>query len=148
MVLIRKATVSDIPVMIAISQHSFDVAWSAASFEAEFLKQHTRIYVYIKSEQPVAYLIIWLVKDEGEIVSLAVDRGYRNQGIASTLLNYMFRTHCNITKWYLEVAPDNVPAMNLYEKYYFRKIRVIKNYYGQDKDALQMKRTLNSELAS
>ncbi len=137
--MIRKATVSDMPMMLAISQRSFDVAWPAASFEAEFLKQHTRIYVYVKDEQPVAYLIIWVVQGEGEIVSLAVDKGYRNQGIASALLSHVFRLHRDIQVWHLEVAPDNTSAMNLYEKYNFRKMRVIKNYYGQNMDALQMK---------
>ena len=137
--MIRKATVNDVPMMLAISQHSFDVAWSAASFETEFLKQHTEIYVYVKDEQLAAYLIIWVMQNEGEIVSLAVNKGYRNQGIASALLSYIFKLHGNIKEWYLEVAADNITAINLYEKYNFHKIRVIKNYHGQDKDALQMK---------
>ena len=137
--MIRKATVNDIPAMLAISQRSFGVPWTDAAFDAEFLKQHTEIYVYIKDELLIAYLIIWIIKNEGEIVSLAVDKGRRNQGVASALLNHVFRIHDNIGEWYLEVAADNVPAMALYERYNFRKMRVIKNYYGQDKDALQMK---------
>jgi ribosomal-protein-alanine N-acetyltransferase len=127
------------PVMLAICQRSFDVTWSAASFEAEFLKEHTEIYVYVKDKQLVAYLIIWAMQSEGEVVSLAVNKGFRNQGIASELLAYIFRIHGNIREWYLEVATDNILAINLYEKYKFHKMRVIKNYYGQNKDALQMK---------
>jgi len=125
--------------MLAISQRSFDVAWTAASFEAEFLKQHTEIFVYVKDKQLVAYLIVWIIRGEGEIVSLAVDKGHRNHRIASTLLSYIFRLYGNIREWHLEVAKDNLPAMVLYEKYNFQKTRVVKNYYGQNKDALQMK---------
>ena len=137
--MIRRATLNDLPMMLAISQRAFDVVWSAALFETEFLKQYTEIYVYVKDKQMVAFLIIWIIEGEGEIVSLAVDKGFRNQGIASSLLNYLFKIHGDIKEWYLEVAADNISAVNLYWKYNFYKTRVIKNYYGQDKDALQMK---------
>lgn len=137
--MIRRATKSDLPVMISISQHSFETPWAVASFEAEFYKNYSHIYIYTYKEQPVAYLIVWDLKEEGEVVSLAVDKGWRNRGIAAALLKFAFENH-NVKTWHLEVDPKNNSAINLYEKYAFKKSRTIKDYYGQGKDAIQMNR--------
>ena len=129
------------PVLLGISQRSFNPAWSTASFEAEFYKIHSHIYLFSENEQPVAYLIIWDLKEEGEIVSLAVDKGWRNKGIGTKLLSFVFDTH-PVKAWSLEVDPDNGAAISLYEKHKFKRCRVIKDYYGQGKDAVQMTRKL------
>lgn len=127
------------PIMLGISQRSFDTPWSVTSFEAEFYKNYSHIYIYMKNDQPVAYLIVWDLQAEGEIVALAVDKGWRNKGIGSELLNHVFDMH-NTKIWHLEVDPANRAAISLYEKHRFKKNRVIKNYYGHGKDAIQMSR--------
>lgn len=138
--MIRKATLSDMPVLLGISHRSFDTTWSMASFEAEFHKDHAYIYIYTESSTSVAFLIVWDLGAEGEIVSLAVDKGWRNRGIASKLLRHAFLAHSNVEQWHLEVEPGNTPALSLYHKNGFVKQRIIKDYYAQGKDALQMDR--------
>ena len=136
--MIKRAHSVDLPVLLGISQRSFSTPWSAASFEAEFAKPFSFTYLYVK-EQPVAYLTIWVIADEGEIVSIAVDKGWRGKGVASALLNYAFSEY-RLKVWQLEVSEANKSAISLYHKFGFKKSRIIKNYYGQGRDAIQMRK--------
>jgi ribosomal-protein-alanine N-acetyltransferase len=137
---IREAQLSDLPTMLGISQRAFGTPWSKASFEAEFRKPYSRTYLYMRDEQVVAYLTIWIINDEGEVVSLAVDKGWRNKGFATQLLKYVFDNNAGLKFWHLEVAQDNDAALSLYRTHGFERMRVIKNYYGGGQDAIQMKR--------
>jgi ribosomal-protein-alanine N-acetyltransferase len=137
--------------MLGISQRSFTIPWSVASFEAEFYKDFSYLYIYTKeqgstiqlasSATAVGYLIIWDIQGEGEVVALAVDKGWRNRGIGSALLSFAIEAH-RVKVWHLEVDPVNSAAIGLYEKHGFKKNRVIRNYYGQGKDAMQMSREI------
>lgn len=140
--LIRRAEIDDMPAMFRISQHSFDIPWSQTSFEAEFSKQYSESYLYTQNSQVVAYLIIWAIQNEGEIVSLAVDKGWRGRGIGLKLLSHAFLLHREIKLWRLEVAEHNHVAQSLYEKCGFARVRLIKNYYGQE-NAVQMLKTVS-----
>ena len=139
--MIKRASSVDLPVLLGISQRSFSTPWSATSFEAEFAKPFSITYLYVKGEQPIAYLTIWVIDDEGEIVSIAVDKGWRGKGVASALLNYVF-SECRLKVWQLEVSETNKSALSLYHKFGFRKSRIIKNYYGQGRDAIQMRKEI------
>ena len=136
--MIRNALINDLPILLSISQRSFETPWSPASFEAELHKSFSKTYLFLDKEQPVGYLIIWVMENEGEIVSLAVDPGWRNKGIAKKLLEYAFSSYKIVKKWSLEVNPLNHNAINLYRKYKFERLRTIRNYYGQGKDAIYM----------
>jgi ribosomal-protein-alanine N-acetyltransferase len=129
---------------MGISQRAFETPWAVASFEAEFCKDHSYTYICTKhtksgQAQSVGYLIVWSVQDEGEIVVLAVDTGWRNMGIASSLLQFAFDVH-DVSAWHLEANAANAAAIALYEQHGFKKTRMLKNYYGQGKDAIQMSR--------
>jgi ribosomal-protein-alanine N-acetyltransferase len=140
--LIRKATVEDIPSLFSISYRSFETPWSLQSFQAEFFKSFSKIFVYLKNSVPVGYIVIWTLPDtnpnEGEIVSIAVEPGFRGNGIAAELLDYTLRKYHTITNWALEVDAENFVAINLYKKYKFTEKRVITDYYGKGHNAFLM----------
>lgn len=127
------------PALLGISQRSFNAPWSNASFEAEFLKPYSTIYLYEQGGTAVGYLIIWVIENEGEIASLAVDKGFREKGVAGTLMRNAFSEFENVKIWQLEVSQTNQAAISLYTNFGFKKMRVIQNYYGQGKDAIQMR---------
>ncbi|MDU3153939.1 MAG: GNAT family N-acetyltransferase, partial [Anaerococcus hydrogenalis] len=54
------------------------------------------------------------------------------QKIASYMLEHLINSSRNlkISKIWLEVSTKNIPAINLYEKFGFEKIRLRKNYYS------------------
>jgi ribosomal-protein-alanine acetyltransferase len=140
--LIRKATAEDIPSLFSISYHSFETPWSLQSFQAEFLKSFSKIFMYLDNSVPVGYLVVWTLPEEepseGEIVSIAVEPGFRGKGIAAELINYVIRKYHTVINWTLEVDARNIAAINLYKKYKFTKKRVITDYYGKGHDALLM----------
>lgn len=74
-----------------------------------------------------AILVYSLIYDRLEIDYIYVKEEYRGNGIASILLEYLFKKHgysCS-----LEVRVDNKEAINLYKKFNFEIVTIRKNYY-------------------
>ena len=94
--------------------------------------KHKRHFVYEKSGETVGFYIISKILDEVEIYTIAVDEKNRGQKIASYMLEHLINSSRNlkISKIWLEVSTKNIPAINLYEKFGFEKIRLRKNYYS------------------
>jgi ribosomal-protein-alanine N-acetyltransferase len=76
--------------------------------------------------------------DKVEILNLVVDSQYRNQRIASLLLDYLFD---EVSKpVILEVRESNIPAINLYKKFNFMEIARREKYY-ENENAIIMERS-------
>ncbi|GBF08496.1 N-terminal acetyltransferase [Aeropyrum pernix] len=81
----------------------------------------------------------------GHLVSIAVRPGFRGRGIGSKLLSETVRVMKNVYRVdaiFLEVRVSNMPAIRLYEKFGFRKVRRIKGYYRDGEDAFVMVKRL------
>ncbi|BAA80963.1 N-terminal acetyltransferase [Aeropyrum pernix K1] len=81
----------------------------------------------------------------GHLVSIAVRPGFRGRGIGSKLLSATVRVMKNVYRVdaiFLEVRVSNMPAIRLYEKFGFRKVRRIKGYYRDGEDAFVMVKRL------
>ncbi|MEM0356095.1 MAG: ribosomal protein S18-alanine N-acetyltransferase [Desulfurococcaceae archaeon] len=101
-------------------------------------------YVMCRVEIKPGFYKKLLVKS-GHIVSLAVLHDYRRIGLGYALMAYAMKSLYNeygCEETYLEVRVSNTPAINLYEKLGYEKIRVIKNYYLDGEDAYLMARPL------
>ena len=88
----------------------------------------------------VVGFIIGQISDEINIVSIAVDKEYRNLGIATKLVNTLMEHAKNngINAISLEVAYTNITAYLLYKKLGFTLRRTRKNYYADGTDCLEM----------
>lgn len=136
--MIRKATLDDLDCIYKIALASFETPWARASLEAEFYNEHANIYVYECENEVRAYIITWLIADEAELLTIAVDEGWRNKGIGKSLINYMKELYGNKVIWHLEVACSNKSAIHLYKSYGFEINSIITSYYGTGKDAYRM----------
>lgn len=77
----------------------------------------------------------------GHIVSIAVDEEYRRRGIGMNLMREAMKSlyeNYNVEEYYLEVRVSNLPAIKLYEKLGYKKVRTIKGYYLDGEDAYLM----------
>ncbi len=84
--------------------------------------------------------IILQITDEVNIISVAVDKDYRNLGIASKLIDKA-QEECKkhkIKNLTLEVGYKNITAYLLYKKLGFVVRRTRKNYYANGDDCLEM----------
>lgn len=91
----------------------------------------------------VSFLNYSIMYDRIEIEYIYTQEDYRNQNLATILLNYLVELGINgacknIT---LEVRCSNESAINFYLKNGFKKVSIRKNYY-KDEDGILMLREL------
>ncbi len=144
--MIRTMTVDDTDKVYRIETSSFFRPMSKKDLVSDIEKnKHKRHFVYEKNGETVGFYIISKILDEVEIYTIAVDELYRGQKIASNMLEHLinFSKEMKVSKIWLEVSTKNMPAINLYEKFGFEKIRLRKNYYSlTNEDAFIMLKEL------
>jgi len=72
------------------------------------------------------------------LISIAVIEKYRRNKIGEQLLLTGIKSmkeKYNVQECYLEVRVTNYPAIKLYEKHNFVKVKILKNYYKDGEDA-------------
>jgi len=121
----------DAPALAALHAQALPSGWPAADF-AVSCGNPTRIV--LKAEDGAAMLglaVLQFAADEAEILSIAVAKEARRQGIASAMMTACI-AGCNkklVSHIYLEVAEGNGPALKLYEKFGFGVLSRRPNYY-------------------
>jgi ribosomal-protein-alanine N-acetyltransferase len=126
---VRAAAERDYPAIARIQQACPQAAQWAARDYAGF----SVLLAEVKTPQgqiPVGFCA-WRqsTREEAELLNLAVDPGYRRQGVASALLDALAETA--IGDLFLEVAESNRPAIALYEHHGWVRNGIRKGYYGQ-----------------
>ena len=91
----------------------------------------------------VAYAGISISYEQGDVLSVCVDKEYRGQGLAKGLLKGLFEKakEKGVEVLFLEVEEENLPAISLYKKLGFSQISKRENYYG-NKTAIIMNKNL------
>jgi [ribosomal protein S18]-alanine N-acetyltransferase len=90
------------------------------------------------------FLVVSYVLGEADIIMIWVAPDYRKQNIASDLLNFSIDEFIKlkVKTLFLEVAQNNIMAINLYKKFGFKINGKRKNYYklpdGNYVDAITM----------
>ena len=82
--------------------------------------------VYLADNNIAGYLYYSDIYDRIEINQIMVFDEFKRNGYASEMLQYLIRKNKNIS---LEVRCDNIPAINLYKKFGFKKVAVRTGYY-------------------
>lgn len=144
-VTIRPAAHSDLPALAALESACFAHPWSEKSL-AETLGNGRSLFLLAEQAgEPLGYLGMEYVLDEGGITNVAVFPAHRRQGIADALINELL--HCaaalGLSTVTLEVRETNAPAIALYQKHDFVPVGRRKNYYtSPTEDAILMTVTL------
>lgn len=148
-VVIRSATVDDLPAILAIERASFSDPWSRSSFAS--LLERPRVYFAVAVERPartvVGHVVTWFLLDEAELANLAVAPAARGRGVGGALLAAAVATAeaRGITTMYLEVRASNNAALALYGSRGFREVGRRPSYYRRPvEDALILRREWGS----
>ena len=142
--MIRIAKVTDLDTIYKMGRALHDNYKQTYDLESLLTKDYFHLLVYEKENQVIGFLAYSLLIDSVDILDIYVDKEYRQQKIASLLIDYMISMVDPKTSFLLEVAVDSLPAISLYEKFGFKVIHTRKKYYGQ-KDAYVMEREALNE---
>jgi len=141
---------TDLPEIMAIERESFLSPWTANMFKRELsLEQSRCLCARVQSDGKtlvVGYIVFWLIIDEAHLHNLAVRKEYREQGIASRLMEAMnnIAGENEMIFQTLEVRASNVEAIKLYRKCGFVVKGVRPLYYSDThEDALIMWADIN-----
>ena len=132
----------DLPAVQAIERASFDVPWPPDAYRNELLTNRMATYLVARVEDGiVAFGGMWLMVDEGHIITFAVHPAWRRQHIGDRLLLALLdlAIERGAHEATLEVRLSNLPARRLYEKFGFRPVGLRPRYYSDNgEDALVM----------
>ncbi|MDD5382883.1 MAG: ribosomal protein S18-alanine N-acetyltransferase [Candidatus Margulisbacteria bacterium] len=123
----------DIPAVVEIEKLSFKYPKP----EAVFREDEHKYLVAKDNDKVVGYIGIEKILDEEHIINMAVDPGYRGQGIGNRLMQHVLNDE---DVFFLEVRVSNETAKKVYERYGFKVIDTRKGYYADGEDAYVMRR--------
>lgn len=128
--MVSRAHSGDAPALARIHQAAFDHPWSEADFAA-YLESDL---VWVSGEPIAGFVLIRAVGDEAEILTLAIAPAQRRVGHAAAVLEAAKQdlAKIGVSRLFLEVAADNLPALALYERQGFVVIGTRKAYYRRD----------------
>lgn len=137
---IRPLQQADLPAVHEIECSCQAQPWTVAQFATERDHPCSSIDIYQWGDAVAGFLCSWLIADELQIQNLAVAPGFRRQGVARRLLEFVLGRALGAgmkTAW-LEVRAGNLPAITLYRELGFRDEARRPNYYHDGEDALTM----------
>ena len=110
-----------------------NIGWNIKNIESQFSKDNNYSLGYFQDNNLVGVLIGDTIKNDKEydleLHILFVSKHQRRKKIATKLLNYIETNNLNFSKIFIEVAEDNVEAINFYQKNNFVFLNFRHNYY-------------------
>lgn len=149
--ILERLGTADAPAIARVHSEDFSRPWSPAEFAA--LIDQPTVFGFAAREVGnkaglAGFVLARVVIDEGEILTVAVARAHRREGLGRELMDSVMRQlHSDrASHLLLEVDETNVPALALYRRLGFREVGKRKNYYaggtGPGTGALVMRRDL------
>jgi [ribosomal protein S18]-alanine N-acetyltransferase len=138
---VRRFRLSDFPSLLAIEDACFAEDAYDRNLFAEFLHKCGDLFLVAARGKSICGYSVACPRGGSrgaEVVSIAVDPAARGNGVASTLLAGTLRRlrSRGISRVSLMVRTTNEPALALYRKHGFRRIRVVPKYYEDGEDGL------------
>ena len=117
-----------------IHAQSFDHAWSEDEITSTLAGKGVACFVASirgKGSVPKGFIIVRIVADEAELLTVSVGKKFRKLGIARALVEHAIRNlqADRIASFYLEVSEHNTNALNLYRSLNFKQIGEREGYY-------------------
>jgi len=147
--IVEPASLRDAPRLAQLHGASFHRGWGEAEFENMLAERNTLVHRLRLGRRTIGFAVSRMAGDEAEILSIAIDDGYRGRGLSRELL----LTHLGhlagrgLRTIFLEVEENNQPARRLYERAGFSVVGRRERYYrsidGEQLNALLMRRDLS-----
>ncbi len=138
--IIRKFNPNDLKRVFEIENMSFDQSYGIKMFQ-QLYEMGIGFLVAEQDGYVIGYVMFWIKYEfNGHIISIAVDKDYRNLGAGTKLLvkAISILSLLNIDTIYLEVNENNNAAIEFYKKFNFQIDRVVPKYYTNGDGAIVM----------
>lgn len=143
--IIRPATIQDIPAMLVLENIAFKAPWHEDHFRYELTKNpYAFVFVATQDDQLLGFIDFWITFEQAQINNVAVFPHLRRKKIATTLLtDALLRIHtAGCTLVTLEVRVSNLGAQALYRQHGFHQTLIKPHYYADGEDAYMMEKSL------
>jgi ribosomal-protein-alanine N-acetyltransferase len=140
---------TDVALLAHLHAQCFAEFWSAESFSALLANQGC---FALSDDAERGFVVVQVVADQSEVLSVGVDPAARRRGIASNLLSEALKQAADrgATMMFLEVDCRNLPAITLYKQHGFAEMGRRKAYYttaeGSRSDALTFRKEFPARL--
>jgi len=135
---IKLAKISDINELFFIEKELFyddSSSLSKSSFSYHLKKN---IIYKIEIDKKIVAYILWLKrKSYYRLYSFAILKEYQGKGLGKSLLEFSLNS-LNKDVFELEVRTSNTNAIKLYEKFGFKRMKILKDFYD-DEDGIKMR---------
>ena len=144
----RRAQKKDLAALHTLEQSSFDHDRLSKRSLQRWIASQEDILLVAEAEQGVLLGYGLVMCNRGtrlaRLYSLAISPEARGQGLAGRLLAELELLAANVGRLYmrLEVAENNLPARQLYERRGYRVFGEYSHYYDDKSDALRMQKTI------
>lgn len=150
MISLRPMVVADLDTVMSLESELFPQdAWTRDLFigELEEVPNTRRVMVACDGNIVVGYVSLRLVPPEADINTIAVGINHQGKGIATQMMDWIISEarKYSIRDIFLDVRSDNFAAIAMYDKFGFVRIDKRANYYGNNLDALVMRKRLTHE---
>ena len=117
-----------------IFNHSLGYDFLHGELESDLHK-----FFVLEDDELIEYFVLCVCNENGKILNLYINEKYKEKKYGGKLLEYglSYLDSHNVKCVTLEVRVSNTRAINMYEKYGFKKALERKNYYGNE-DAILM----------
>lgn len=138
---LRRAKVCDLEAIVAIDHEVLQTNWHENLYLDEIVGSESLFYVLILETELVGFIILRKSDTIYEVLQFAVAQSHQNKGLGSILLELSLE-NLEAEAVFLEVSSTNLAAQYLYRKYGFESLRIRKNYYALNDDAIVMRKRL------
>lgn len=132
-----KAKIEDLEKIVKLHNKLFDLKYSFDNYAYEIELDISTFMVLKKDNEIIGYFVVHNIFEQLEIIIIAIDIDYQNQGLGSFLIDVIeyYKIKLNCDEIILEVKNNNESAIAFYKKHDFEHISTRKDYYGKNKDA-------------
>lgn len=133
---ISKATLNDLEAIDNIENELSTRILSQDILKSSLNNSNIHSFVAIVNNKIVGYLMAEFLIDHIDILSIAVKKEFRQNNVASKLIDKLFEiaNDLKVDYIYLEVRASNLPAIKFYEKNGFNKITIRAKYYPDNNE--------------
>lgn len=130
--------------IICLYEGDFSDGWNKDMLVSAFNEGRFHAFGMEEKGELIGFIGITLSADFADIESVYVDKNFRRQKIANTLVDKALNFICEkgLNKTLLEVKETNENAIALYEKAGFKRISIRKKYYQDGSNAIIMAREI------